>query len=515
MAERVYIAIDLKSFYASVECSDRGLDPLGVNLVVADESRTEKTICLAVSPSLKQYGIPGRARLFEVIERVKEINARRLRYTSSGKFRGASYVDRVLKNDPDTELSYIVARPRMRRYMEVSRKIYGIYLRYVAPEDLHVYSVDEVFIEATAYLGTYGLTPREFTAKLIREVLSETGITATAGIGSNLYLAKVAMDIEAKHVKADSDGVRIAELSVGSYRSHLWSHMPLTDFWRVGKGTEKTLRRYGVFTMGDLARFSLENESLLYKLFGINAELLIDHAWGYEPCTMADIHAFRPEQSSLSSGQVLSTPYSAEKGKLIVKEMTDLLVLSMIEKHLVTDQVVLTVCYDIENLSDPERRKQYKGPVVTDRYGRKTPKEAHGSKNLGGYTSSTKRILDAVVSLYDEIVDPALSVRRFYVVVAHIVPEYSEKAKREPEQMSLFSGFLEKSEQDGERIEETAAFVKRKPEEAEEAGKEKRLQKAILSVQQRYGKNALLRGMNLLEGATARERNGQVGGHKG
>lgn len=491
MAERTYIAIDLKSFYASVECVDRGLDPLGVNLVVADESRTEKTICLAVSPSLKRYGIPGRARLFEVVEQVKEINASRLQKAPGRRFTGESFVDRMLKDDPGLALSYIVAVPRMKRYMDMSAKICGIYLNYVAPEDLHVYSVDEVFMDVTAYLGTYALTPRELAMKMIREVLAVTGITATAGIGTNLYLAKVAMDVEAKHVPPDADGVRIAELDEMTYRKHLWGHMPLTDFWRIGRGISRTLGRYGIFTMGDLAEFSLKNEELLYKLFGVNAELLIDHAWGFESCTMADIRAFRPEQNSLSSGQVLASAYSKEQGKLIVKEMADSLALQLAERGLATDQIVLTVCYDTGNLIDPVRRKAYHGPVVRDYYGREVPKEAHGSRNLGGFTSSSRRILEAVSVLYEEITDPALTVRRFFVVLAHVLPEGSPETKEDGGQLSFF------------------------PETPPAENREKRLQSAVLAVRERYGKNALLRGMNYLPGATARERNGQVGGHRG
>lgn len=512
MAGRSYIAIDLKSFYASVECADRGLDPLGVNLVVADESRTEKTICLAVSPSLKQYGIAGRARLFEVIERVKEVNAERKKRAPGGKFVGESFVDRVVKSEPGMELSFITAVPRMRRYMEVSRKIYGIYLRYVAPEDIHVYSVDEVFMDVTAYLRTYGLTPHDLAVRMIREVLKETGITATAGIGTNLYLSKIAMDIEAKHVPADADGVRIAELSEETYRSHLWGHLPLTDFWRIGRGTARTLQRYGIFTMGDLAAFSLENEALLYKLFGVNAELLIDHAWGYESCTMADIHAYRPKDSSLSVGQVLSSAYGAEKGKLVMKEMTDALTLDLVARHLVTDQVVLTVCYDSENLRDPDRKAHYQGPVVLDHYGRATPKEAHGSRNLNGFTSSGSEILRAAEVLFEEIVNPFLLIRRMFVVFGHVLPEGSPGTKGKPEQLSLFS----LPEAPGHEVQGTCPdFSGRKEETGPDGGKERRLQETVLSVRSRYGKNALLRGMNFLPGATQKERNEQVGGHKG
>ncbi len=408
-----YIAIDLKSFYASVECMECGLDPLTTNLVVADASRTEKTICLAVSPSLKAYGIPGRARLFEVVEKVKLVNAQRKSTAPGRTFSGESYSAPELKTNPSLAVSYVTATPQMAKYMKLSTEIYAIYLKYIAPEDIHVYSVDEVFIDATRYLATYGLTAWELAMKMIHEVLAATGITATAGIGTNLYLAKVAMDIEAKHIPADKDGVRIAELDELSYREKLWSHRPLTDFWRVGRGIAKRLEANNLYTMGDVARCSLagkesyHNEDTLYKLFGINAELLIDHAWGWEPCTMADIKAYKPSSSSIGGGQVLSCPYNFEKAKLIVREMTELLVLDLVDKRLVTDQIVMVVGYDREGLTDA-----YTGEVDTDRYGRKVPKSAHGSANLDRQTSSTRLIMDAVLSLYDRIVDPKLLVRR-------------------------------------------------------------------------------------------------------
>ena len=504
MKEKQYIAIDLKSFYASQECIERGLDPLKTNLVVADASRTEKTICLAVSPSLKAYGIPGRARLFEVVQKVKEVNAQRREKAPGKQFTGKSYLPEELDRDPSLELDYIAAPPRMAHYMECSTRIYHIYLKYIAPEDIHVYSIDEVFIDATPYLRTYGLTAEELARKLIREVLDVTGITATAGIGTNLYLAKVAMDVVAKKVPPDEYGVRIACLDELSYRRQLWDHRPLTDFWRIGPGISRKLEKNGLFTLGDVARCSLgkdsdfHNEALLYKLFGVNAELLIDHAWGYEPCTIADIKAYRPESNSLGSGQVLHCPYTAEKGKLIAREMTDLLVLDLVDKGLVTNQMVLTVGYDIENLLDPERK--YHGQVVMDHYGRKIPKHAHGTANLPRRTSSTRIITDAVMELYDRIVDPNLLVRRINIVACNILPESYEAADTEFQQMDMFSDF--------------GAQQRRKEEEEADLQREKRRQQAVLTIRKKYGKNAILKGMNYEEGATTRDRNAQIGGHK-
>ena len=503
--ERTYIAIDLKSFYASAECAERGCDALDTNLVVADPSRTEKTICLAVSPSLKALGIPGRPRLFEVVEKVKEINARRLRAAPGRVFTGSSTSAAALAADPSLKLDYIVAPPRMKYYMQYSSGIYNIYLQFVAPEDIHVYSVDEVFMDVTGYLKTYGMTARELAIHMIRQVLHATGITATAGIGTNLYLAKIAMDIVAKHAEPDADGVRIAELDEMSYRRLLWDHTPLTDFWRVGRGIAKKLNDNGLYTMGDVARCSLgkegdfHSEALLYRLFGVNAELLIDHAWGWENCTIADIKAYKPESNSISSGQVLTRPYTFAEGKLVVREMTDLLVLDLVDKGLVTDQMVLTVGYDIENLTDPERARAYRGEIKTDFYGRRIPKHAHGSINLEGYTSSTRRITRAVMELYDRIVDENLLVRRMYVVANNVRPE-AEAADAADRQMDLFSDYAEQS--------------RRQDEENEDREREKRRQKAILSIQKRYGKNALLKGMNLEKAATARDRNRQIGGHK-
>lgn len=502
MADRTYIAIDLKSFYASVECVERGLDPLTTNLVVADESRTEKTICLAVSPSLKSYGIPGRARLFEVVERVRQVNAERQRQAPEGRLYVRIYDDREVKADPCVALDYIVAKPQMAHYMEVSAKIYNIYLRYVAPEDIHVYSIDEVFIDATGYLGTYRLSARSFARRLMGEVLRETGVTATAGIGPNLYLAKVAMDVDAKHIAPDENGARISELTERSYRERLWHHRPLTDFWRVGRGYAKKLEAAGLYTMGDIARCSLGgereyyNEDLLYDLFGVNAELLIDHAWGWEPCTIADIKAYRPESSSISAGQVLQCPYDFDKARIVVHEMADSLSFDLAARGLVAGQIVLTVGYDIENLTDGARAAQYNGAVTVDRYGRRVPKSAHGSENLGGYTASTRRIVEAALTLYDRIVNKALLVRRMYVVAGRVLSEAQAEQCAAPEQISLFDAPAE-PEQD---------------RSAEE--KEKRIQQAMLGLRRKYGKNTILRGMNYEEGATGRDRNSQIGGHR-
>lgn len=504
MEEKSYIAIDLKSFYASVECVDRGLDPLGVNLVVADLSRTEKTICLAVSPPLKSYGIPGRARLFEVIQRVREINAVRRSTAPRRRFSGKSFTDAELKANPALELDYIAAPPRMSRYMEISTRIYGIYLKYIAPEDIHVYSIDEVFIDVTHYLRTYKKSAKEIALMLIQEVLRETGITATAGVGTNLYLAKIAMDIIAKHIQPDRNGVRIAELTEMSYREKLWDHTPLTDFWRVGAGYCGKLASVGIYTMGDIAKCSLGkkndfyNEELLYKMFGINAELLIDHAWGYEPCTLADIKSYKPASASLSSGQVLKEPYSFEKARLITKEMTDQLVLQLVDKGYMTNQIVLHVGYDVENLSDPLKRERYEGSVSMDPYGRAKPKSARGSVNLGEYTSSSKKIIGDVIGLYDSIVNRNLTVRRITIAAANLMPEAFEA--EENEQLDLFTDYEELRKKSEQKREETMS--------------ENALQKAVIGIKKKYGKNAVLKGMNFEEGATAIERNGQVGGHK-
>ena len=502
MQQKYYAAIDLKSFYASVECIQRGLDPLTTNLLVADASRTEKTICLAVSPSLKSYGIPGRARLFEAVQQVGLANALRRAKAPGGQFRGKSWDAEALNRDPSLQIDYITAPPRMSLYMQTSTKIYEIYLQYVAPEDMHVYSVDEVFLDITPYLKTSGLTPYAFVRQIIRDVVQQTGITATAGIGTNLYLSKIAMDIVAKHEPADAYGVRIAQMDEMGYRRLLWDHRPLTDFWRVGPGYARKLEKVGLHTMGDVARCSLggpddfHNEELLFRLFGVAAELLIDHAWGVEPCTIADIKAYRPESNSISSGQVLTCPYPADKARLVMREMTDLLVLDLVDKGLMTDQMVLTVGYDVDNLLNPERRQRYKGPVETDRYGRKVPKYAHGTANLPAYSSSTREITQAVMELFDRIVDKELLVRRMTIAACRILTESAVSQGAPMEQLDLFA----------------------QPEaaEAQEAcrQREKRRQQAVLEIRKKYGKNAILKGMNLEEGATARERNRQIGGHK-
>lgn len=504
--QHIYISIDLKSFYASVECMERQLNPLTTHLVVADASRTEKTICLAVSPSLKAYGIPGRARLFEVVQKVKEVNTERKHKAPGRQFTGSSYHAPELEKHPELELSYIIAPPRMAFYIEYSTIIYNTYLKYIAPEDIHVYSIDEVFMDVTCYLDTYKTSAKELASKIIRDVLDTTGITATAGIGTNLYLCKVAMDVVAKHVPPDKNGVRIAELDEMSYRRLLWSHRPLTDFWRVGHGYQKKLEEAGLFTMGDIARCSLggdndyHNENLLYNMFGVNAELLIDHAWGWEPTTIDLIKAYKPETNSLSSGQVLQCPYDFAKGKLIVREMTDSLVLDLVEKKLVTDQMTLTIGYDIENLTNPKNRKNYTGEVTTDHYGRKIPKHAHGTANLTRQTSSTHIIMDAVMDLYSRIANPALSIRRVTVTANHLIDETQASDTGHCEQLDLFTDY--------------AALEKEREEEAAKRSKERRLQEAMLSVKKKYGKNAILKGTSLQEGATATERNRQIGGHK-
>lgn len=497
---RIYLCIDLKSFYASVECVARESDPLTTNLVVADKERTDKTICLAVTPSLKAYGISGRARLFEVVQRVEEINRYRRSKAPGRKLEGESYDDPELKRNPSLALSYIVAPPRMSYYMETSARIYDVYLKFIAPEDIHVYSIDEVFIDLTPYLKTYQKTPRELAQMLIKEVLATTGITATAGIGTNMYLAKVAMDITAKKMLADENGVRIAELDEMSYRRELWTHRPLTDFWMVGRGISKKLEDNYMFTMGDVARCSQYNEAKLYKLFGVNAELLIDRAWGWEPTTIADVKAYRPSSNSLSMGQVLHKPYTYEMARVIVREMIDQHVLDMVEKGIVTDQIVITIGYDIENLTDSTIRAQYHGEVTTDFYGRKVPKHAHGTANLKRKTSSSRIITDATMELFDRIVDHNLLIRRINIAACKLARERDLPKEREPEQFTLF--------------EDPKAMLLREQEEEATLESEKRMQKAILEIRKRYGKNAILKGINFQECATARERNRQVGGHR-
>lgn len=501
MKQHIYIAIDLKSFYASVECRDRGLDPLDTNLVVADESRTDKTICLAVTPTLKSFGISGRARLFEVKQRVQEVNADRKRNLRGREFAGSSHFYSELSKDPSLALDFIIAPPRMVYYMEYSTRIYEIYMKYVAPEDIIVYSIDEVFMDVTDYLQTYRMSPRDLAMKMILEVLETTGITATAGIGTNLYLCKVAMDVMAKHIPSDENGVRIAFLDEMTYRRELWSHRPITDFWRVGRGYAKKLETYGIYTMGDVARCSEQNEELLYRLFGKNAELLIDHAWGWEPCTVEAVKAYRPESSSLGSGQVLQCPYDAEKAKLVVREMADALSLDLVEKRLVTDQIVITVGYDIENLTDPERRKKYRGEVVTDRYGRQIPKHAHGTENLESFTSSTQKMVEAASVLYDRIVDKNLLIRRMNITANNIVEEKAAPQKNNSyQQLDLFTDYAAEEEQE--------------KQEALRLDRERKLQEATITIKKKFGKNAILKGMSLQEGATAKNRNEQIGGHK-
>ena len=506
MTKKCYMSIDLKSFYASTECRERELDPLTTNLVVADSSRTEKTICLAVTPALKKYGIPGRARLFEVVQKVKEANRIRRKNAPGGVFTGKSCDAKELEENPSLEIDYLIAPPRMALYMKYSTQIYNIYLRYIAPEDIHVYSIDEVMICAEAYLDTYRMTAKELAMKMILEVLNETGITATAGVGTNLYLSKVAMDIVAKHIDPDENGVRIAELDEMSYRRLLWSHRPLTDFWRVGKGYAKKLEAHGIYTMGDIARCSIGdprgyyNEDLLYKMFGINAELLIDHAWGYEPCTIADVKAYKPENNSVGSGQVLTCPYEWEKARLVVREMADNLALDLVGKKLVSDQMILTVGYDIENLTKLELREQYKGEVTIDMYGRRIPKHAHGTIHLDKKTSSAKLITEAVMELYDRIVDKKLLIRRLNLVAGKVVDESSVVEEEVYEQLDLFTDYAARKEQ----------------QEAEKKAldRERKMQQAMLDIKKKFGKNAILKGMNLEEGATTKERNQQIGGHK-
>ena len=518
---RTYIAIDLKSMYASVECVARGLDPLDTNLVVADVSRTEKTICLAVTPSLKAYGISGRARLFEVVQRLREVNYERQTKAPERRLTGKSTSDAELQQHPDWAVDYIAAPPRMAHYIEVSSQIYGIYLKYIAPEDIHVYSIDEVFMDVTAYLGSYKLTAHELAMKMIRDVLSQTGITATAGIGTNLYLCKVAMDIVAKKMPADKDGVRIAELDEMSYRQELWDYRPLTKFWRVGRGIAGKLAVHGIDTMGKLARLSLQDEDLLYRLFGVNAELLIDHAWGYEPCTMDLVKAYRPETNSFSNGQVLKEAYTFRKARVVVQEMAENMALELVAKRLVTDQLVLTVGYERlsesqregasagmgeqspeiqESMTNPDICARYHVEMTTDYYGRQVPKHAHGTANLHRQTSSIRLITDAATELFDSIVNPDLLVRRLNLTVNHVVSESSVHQHQEPQQLDLFTDY------------ETLA----RQQEAEKAAldKERRMQETQLAIKQRFGKNAILRGLNFEEGATARERNNQIGGHR-
>ena len=494
--QNIYIAIDLKSFYASVECMERGLNPITTNLVVADKSRTDKTVCLAVSPSLKEYGIPGRARLYQVIERVREVNIERKMKAPGKVFTGQSYDAIALKNNPDLELSYIVAPPRMAHYMKYSTDIVKIYLKYFSPEDMFVYSIDEVFIDVTHYLKTYKMTARELVTKVIQDVYETTGITATAGIGTNLYLCKIAMDIVAKHVQPNKNGVRIAGLDELSYRKLLWNHRPLTDFWRVGRGYSKKLEKYGMYTMGDVARTSIKNEELLYKLFGVNAELLIDHAWGWEPATIESVKSYEPRENSISSGQVLHCAYTNNDAETIVKNMANSLSNDLVKKDLITSKIVLDVQYDVDNLIIPAIKNYYKGEIVKDHYGRRVPKPAHGTINLDHRTSSAKLIIDSAVALYKRITNENLLIRKLNITADNVVFD-SENNEKEFEQIDLFTDYKEKDKQ-----------IKKEKSE-------KKMQNAVIDIQNKYGKNAILKGMDLLKESTTIERNGQIGGHKG
>ncbi len=506
MNDKIYIAIDLKSFYASVECRERGLDPLTTNLVVADKSRTDKTICLAVTPSLKERGISGRPRLFEVVQKVKVLNAERKAQTKYKRFRGKSFDDTALKKDIELELDYIVAPPRMGLYVDYSARIYEVYLKYFSEEDIIVYSIDEVFIDITPYMTMYAMSPHDLAMKVLQDVLKTTGITATCGIGTNLFLAKVAMDIKAKHIPADKDGVRIAQLDEQSFRRELWNHTPLTDFWRIGNGYARRLAPYGIYTMGDIARTSVGknpdgyNEELLYNLFGINAELLIDHAWGWEPCTVEAIKAYKPMAKSLGSGQVLHRPYNPDDARLVVREMIDALALDLVANQVVCDQMVLTIGYDIENLSDPSRRENYQGEIRTDAYGRMMPRHSHGTSNLDEPTSSAMIIVDKMLELYDRIVDKQLLIRRLTMSVNHLQYEWDVQEQHTPLQLSIFDDY--------EQIQ-----AKQKRDKAMQK-REKKRQLAILEIKGKYGKNALLKGMNLKDAATQKDRNEQIGGHK-
>lgn len=498
--KRTYIAIDLKSFYASVECVERGLDPLTTNLVVADTSRTDKTICLAVSPSLKAYGIPGRARLFEVIQKLRTVNAIRKYSTPSNWLSGKSIYAKELNEHPDWEVDYIAAPPRMSKYMEYSARIYDIYLKYISAEDIHVYSIDEVFIDATNYLKTYQKDVHELTIEIIHDVLRNTGITATAGIGTNLFLCKVAMDIVAKHIPADKDGVRIAELDEQSFREKLWDHRPLTDFWRVGKGIAQRLETLGIYTMGQIARCSVKNEEILYKTFGVNAELLIDHAWGWEPCTISAIKSYCPSSRSISNGQVLTKPYTAAQARTVTQEMADSIVLDLIEKQLVTNNISISIDYDAECLSDPDIAAKYHGDISVNYYGKHVPRRAHGSLQLENLTSSLREITNATTAIYDHIVNPNLLIRRLSIACGNLSNETNTEQGKQPVQLDIFTDY--------------EAIRKEKEQQKEFLSKERKMQEAILEIKKRFGKNSILRGLNFMDGATAKERNNQIGGHK-
>lgn len=499
--DRVYICIDLKSFYASVECVERGLDPLDTNLVVADEARTAKTICLAVSPSLKSYGLSGRCRLFEAIQKVREVNYQRRKDNNYRPFTKKSYLDSEIKKNNNLELDFIKATPRMRLYMKYSTAIYNIYLKYIAEEDILVYSIDEVFCDITNYLKFYKMTASELVMKIISEVYKTTGITATAGIGTNMYLAKVAMDIMAKKMKPNEYGVRMAYLNEELYKKELWSHRPLTDFWRVGRGYAKKLEDNRIYTMGDIARTSLVNEDLLFKLFGVNAELLIDHAWGYEPCTISDAKNYKPLRNSISSGQVLHCAYDYNKAKLVVREMVDSLTLDLVDKHLISNQFVLTIGYDVENLLNPQIASLYHGEITTDNYGRSIPKHAHGIANIDHRTSSTSIITSEVMKLYDKIVNHHLLIKRINLTACDVVDENCQDNVVITKQLDLFSN--------------TSVTNKEKEQELHNEVEERKIQRTLLDIKNKYGKNAILKGMNLEEGSTQKDRNEQVGGHRG
>ena len=491
---RIYACIDLKSFYASVECKERGLDPLTTNLVVADSQRTEKTICLAVSPSLKSYGIPGRARLFEVVQKVRDANNKRKKANNIYRFTSKSSNITELNKNKYLEIDFIIAKPRMSYYIKYSTDIYNVYLKYLSKEDIYVYSIDEIFCDITNYLSYSNLSPKELVTKIIHDVYKTTGITATAGIGTNPYLAKVAMDIVAKKAEPDKYGVRIAYLDEFGYRKFLWSHKPLTSFWRVGVGYAKKLEEHNLYTMGDIARCSLNNEDLLYKLFGVNAEILIDHAWGVEPCTIKDIKSYKPQRNSISTGQVLHCPYDYKKTKLIVKEMADSIALDLVSKNLVTNQLILVIDYDGKNISH-----SYQGKTTKDYYGRTVPKHANGTINLTHKTSSSKYITEEIIKLYDRIINKNLLTKRITIVANNLTNINELDKTHKIEQFDLFTDY--------KKIEEEQLKIKKQEQE------ENKLQHTLLNIKNKYGKNAILRGMNLEEGSTAIERNSQIGGH--
>lgn len=492
-----YIAIDLKSFYASVECVERGLDPLDTNLVVADESRTRKTICLAISPSLKTLGLGGRARLFEVDQKVADANFKRKFEFPSHRLNGKSVSYRELQQDSSLAIDFLIAPPRMGFYIDYSTRIYNIYLKFIAPEDIHVYSIDEVIIDATTYLTVYNITARDLARKMIREVLNSTGITATAGIGTNMYLCKVAMDIMAKKMPPDKDGVRIAELDEMSYRRELWTHKPITDFWRIGSGIAGRLSPYGVHTMGDIARLSITNEPLLYNMFGVNAELIIDHAWGWEPVTMAMVKNYRPNSHSTGSGQVLTSPYTIDKARNVIMEMAESVALDLVERKLLASKIEIVIGYDQSSLDSDEIAQMYDGKVVRNHFGRMVPASGHATANLQEPTSSSSIISKAVSMAYDKAANPLLLVRRLYVTACGLIPESTVGSS--PRQLHLFSDYLSESEH--------------VVSESSRQNRERRLQETMLKIKRMYGKNAILKGLNFADGATQRTRNTQIGGH--